>query len=105
MPCDEVRTTIVNLQVADLDILEGALKSAGYDVNRQGAVLTFSQKGRYDYHRFANGQLQMQGENVEQLANEIRRHYSLELVQRTAARFGWKINKKSEDQFVVQRRR
>ena len=84
MPCDQVRTQVLNWQNVDVGILIAALKANGWFASQsEGRVAAY--KGRM-FLDFREGVLTTQ--NVEDV-NVIKRSYSEQAVKTVARKFGW----------------
>lgn len=110
MPCDQIRTTIVEMQNLDGPLLLAALQALGYAANQQGNAILFSEPGSYRIHRYEGGRLTIaEALSTEQqtvFANRIKQAYSGQVVRATAARFGWQLKQNPQNQsaFIATRR-
>jgi len=104
MPCYTIKKTTVAVDKMDLLILANGLKSAGFAVTTEGTELIFSRNGRF--HGYRDGQLELSGTNAEDLAAEIKRAYSTQIVKQMASKFGWQLSAKPQtNEFVATKRR
>lgn len=97
MPCDSVTMATVNLKVADLDLLEAALKEMKLNPSRQGEVVYFGQGESFNK---ATGELRVRSEQSVPL---IKQNYSAQIVKR-AERYGWTVVSKGNNQFELLKR-
>lgn len=109
MPCDQIRTCQIDLDVADRDILKAAL------TNKLG--WSFTERNNTIYARTKNGtavtihadHVEMQ-RGQEKLADQIKRAYSFEMLDVGSLKFGFAVTKDaagepialSKDAFTVQ---
>lgn len=99
MPCDQVRTTIVDIAKLDGALLQAALRSLGYEVSMQGEEILFKDLPTWRTHRYANGKLYLSGVvETDRLTNRIKQAYSTEVVKATAKRFGWTLKQDAKNQ-------
>lgn len=106
MPCDQIRTTPVNLAVGNKNpkLLKQALESMGYTVGFQTGGLYFYGKnketGEYTNGEYADGELTQevrQGSKPIDI-NKVKKAYAVTVVHEKAKKWGWKITKgKSSD--------
>ena len=82
MPCREVNTISVDIQCADKDLLEQAIKSLGLTYNRAGDV--FYLGGMIIGTNMASVEA-----GYQDLLNEIKREYSKETVKKTMKKKKW----------------
>ena len=104
MPCYEVRTVSLELGTVDLDMLEEALGSIGYNVARTGQRLTFTRNRRQA--EYMDGDLFIPADQKIDV-NEIKRAYAVKAVQSAAKRFGWQMRgtkQRKRNQFQLARR-
>lgn len=100
MPCDQIRTTTVELAAANLDHLGLALEGLGYLVERMGDALRLSRGSFSGFYR--SGQLQLPpGADV----NEVKRAYSREVVKAAGKRMGWKVQEAGPTRLVATRKK
>lgn len=111
MPCWTVCTSTINLQNADLKLLEAALQAIGFsNVNKDNAYARERGKGTiFTADRFAdrtsvtvmpNGTVNVtsaaRGADMVVLGNEVKRAYSGQVIQSAATRFGWLLKPQDE---------
>lgn len=98
MPCDQVRTHVVNLQKADLDRLAESLRVAGYTVTRinaatiegrgiranKGSVEIVYSVGRLNVKSFSYG-------DPVAIANDVKAGYAAECVKFAMEQTGWSV--------------
>lgn len=108
MPCDQVRTTVIEVEKLDKSVLTKALQALGYDVSEAGEALLFSTKSSRFVHRYEAGRFTLSniGQNEAAWINNIKQAYSVEAVKTAAARFGWNLkpNVKNQYAFTASRR-
>lgn len=95
MPCDQVRTTSVNLEVADIGLLAAALESLGYSVTAQSATRLAAhhpEHGSVSFNRETQ-KLEQRANSYQtpQAASEIAVGYGTAVVKKVATRFGWSL--------------
>ncbi len=104
MPCYQVQTASVELNNADHELLEKALKKQGYTVFRQGNNLTFS-KGNIS-GSYRNNKLMLNApQDVKIDTDAIKRSYSesvIELKARQYAEEGWEMTQDG-DEYIFRR--
>lgn len=103
MPCDQQRTTVVDIAKLDLPLLPGALQALGYKTILNGEEVIFWKEGS-PRHRYADGKITFSGNVAETMREEwtgkIKQAYSGEVVKATAARFGWELKKNPLKEFT-----
>src|ERR1039458_423510 len=103
MPCDTIILNRVDLNLADCGILLAALgRMSGVTSVREFAGQVTFDRG-YQTYVIREGKLVGPGE-VGPLADEIKRAYSKEVVDRTAKKFGWQVRQKAPNKFEVIKR-
>jgi len=103
MPCDQVRTTTLEIDAASLDVMAEALRSLGLDALvdvAQRTIRVTASTGQSGY--WANGLLVMNGMTLDQ--NEVRRAYSKASIVQTARRSGWQLRFQSSGEITATRR-
>jgi hypothetical protein len=105
MPCWQVRTTSLNVEVANRDLLAKALsKIEGFS-----AVVQMSDRIGFRFHGAAgtwkNGVITYRGGSREMDANVIQREYSRESIKATAKKQGWQLRFQKNGQIQAVRRR
>lgn len=108
MPCDTIRTTTLDLAVADRSILERGLKAAGFEV-RSGLRLLSLYHGDTDTSAvisLASGTIEVPV-GREELADRVKRAYATEAVRTASQRFGFtvKADAKNPQQHLTLSRR
>ena len=103
MPCYTIKKTTVNVSTMDVATLIDGLTAAGFDTRLDEKTVVFYRDGFY--HTYHNGVLTLASRNVEGLTTEVKRAYSAQIVRQSAKQFGWKLNEKTNQQFVAQKRR
>jgi hypothetical protein len=98
MPCWTVNEARVNIGAANLDLLEQALKTMGHRVTRQGETLYFG-----DGYSYTRSTQELRIPRAE-MANEIKRAYSAEIVLSQAKRFNWTVKKTGPYQYEILKR-
>lgn len=103
MPCDQVRTTTVDVEKMDGPLLIEALRLLGYQTGKDGNAIAFMCPPGTIKHRYENGKLILSGSmsTTQQgdMVNTIKQAYSGEVVKATAARFGWELKKNPLNKF------
>mgnify|MGYP001601134242 CR=1 FL=1 len=102
MPCDQVRTTTVDVEKMDGPLLIEALRLLGYQAGKQGTAIEFFTATSRNRHRYENGRLtfaNMEAAEQATTINQIKQAYSGEVVKATAARFGWELKKNPLNKF------
>lgn len=91
MPCDQVRTTELALEGAQLHLVVKSLEALGLKATLDASgktIRVLARDGTSGY--FANGRLVMNGRMpIEQ--NQLRREYSRQSVMKTAKDKGWQL--------------
>jgi len=100
MPCDSVISTTCEFLATSTDVhlLAEALQSLGYRVRETESGLQFTNgtvSGTYDK---ASGRLQSASRYDTLDTAEVKRAYSVSVVNSQAKKFGWKISWKTNDQ-------
>lgn len=110
MPCYQRRTTTVDLEVANLDLLTAALENAGYSVRRddrtiqahQGAIhLSFREDVRKGVRLHIVTDYLSDGVAI---TNDIKRAYATEAVRHASKRFGWKLTEQPGGKMQARRK-
>lgn len=115
MPCDSVRTTppVIFSKVritAHIEVLQSALQSLGYTVERNESRLTFwrtTEPRQYGSGEYRAGTLSLPERwQLNGLYGEdaIRVAYAGAAVKFQAKRYGWTVKETGPNQFEVQRR-
>lgn len=107
MPCDTVRTTLVEVEKMDGPLLQAALRSLGYQVSVQGQAILFSMPSALGVNRYENGRMMISNVyDQTTFVNTIKQAYSTEVVKSTAKRFGWALKQdaKQTNKFSAIRR-
>lgn len=103
MPCDQVRTTTVDVEKMDGPLLIEALRLLGYQASKSGTAIVFYRENSPNRHRYEDGKIIFSGNVAETLKGEwvsqIKQSYSGEVVKATAARFGWELKKNPLNKF------
>ena len=103
MPCDTIQTSTVELNVANVDILQAGLEADGHTVQRlsQHAIRwSYGYGETYTYDAKKRKLTAPQGADL----NAIRRSYSRQVVRKSADRFGWILEQQSQTSFTAKRR-
>lgn len=100
MPCYTVKKTSVNVSAMNLELLKAGLIAAGFTVNEQQGRLSFRKNGSYRTHEYSDGKLSVEGEEVEDMVNEVKRAYSAQVIRTSMVRAGWKLNEKKSEKTV-----
>ena len=105
MPCWNKIETGVSLDNPDIPTLTAALTAMGFRIQTcySGETLSATHERRRLSVPVRDGKVTMSGE-VNPPVNELKRAYSVAVVQAASKRFGWNLAKKSETKFVAQRR-
>lgn len=110
MPCDTRTTVSVALAAADRELLFQALMALGWQPREAGGLIqvyvpnvgavtiTGDKLNIRTYSYLASEQ------KAEELANQIRRAYSVEVVKSQAKKFGWQLKQTSDNKFKAIRR-
>lgn len=113
MPCDQLRTTKIDLSVADLAVFKAGLEAAGYTVGEYGsAIMITKDNALYGSFESDTGKMTYPGivskAAIQDRQNEMQRAYSQGVVQTQAVRFGWTVkegkSRAGNVQYEVQRR-
>ena len=106
MPCWQERTTTLEIQAADLNVMARALEALGMqaqvDDARRTIRLTTRTGGQAGY--FANGRLVI-SERARLDENEVRREYSRQSIIATAKRQGWQLRFQQDGRIEATKRR
>lgn len=104
MPCWTIQESRAEFgATTDRSLFAKAMESLGYRTRTVDGVVHFSSEAKQSGGRLElNGTLVMQGGDQE--VNPFKRAYSAEVVKAASARFGWKVQQKSETEFQVTRR-
>ena len=86
MPCDTIQTNTVDLPKMHPALLAKAITALGA---RQLSPAYFQLRGQT--YRVRSGELESTDPNVGQVADELKRAYSGEVVKYTARRNGWTL--------------
>ena len=101
MPCNQDRTTQLEVEGANVETMASALRVLGFDAVVQGQTIALKKDGVAGLWR--NGQLRMNG-SVNVAANDVRRAYSRESIVQTAKRQGWALRFQQTGEIVATRR-
>ena len=106
MPCYQTITTSVELEIADKQALDEALKELGYE--RGYGNVYYSSSGQHTLE-FRNGKLIVTsnfGVDETVLKNQIKKAYAGRIVVKATKKYGWKLKQdaKNKNKFVAQRR-
>lgn len=112
MPCDQTITIEQNFSVANLELLEQAVESMGWQVrtiysSREG--LSFYDQS-YNLYRLKGGVLETatsEGNSQAPLAvaKQLRKAYAQKAVELAAKRFNWQLKPVSQGKLSLMRRR
>lgn len=101
MPCDsQILNRVTFKEGTDLALLEGALKDAGYVVQKHGDAIYFSHKNKYGQGTFQNGTFTVPQEWGDM--KEVKRAYSVRSVYATAKKLGWSVRQNPKDKNKLQ---
>lgn len=115
MPCWTVAKSEVKLQGLNPEFLRAALTALGFSIN----TAEYSQRRGYSFSadRFSDGvsvvialdgtvsvNASERATDLTKLGNEVKRAYSVQVVQAASKRFGWSLKQTSENKYAVQRR-
>jgi hypothetical protein len=106
MPCYTISEANLDLKKADLTALKMALKELGYLIQEQeGEGLTVRKVGITGKWNRQDG-LVISGAPflLKQEEQAIKQAYTGAVVNMTAKRMGWQVQKKGENQYMVQKR-
>lgn len=108
MPCDQIRTTVLDTAKMDLNVLSAALKRMGYraqhSVNEQGQPsVQFTGLGMPGWGFFTQGKLSLP-ESEKARLNDIQKAYTKEVVIVEARRLGWTFGETADGQMTLTRR-
>ena len=105
MPCWNKIETGVSLDNPDIPTLTAALTAMGFQMHTcySGETLSATHERRRLSVTVRDGKVTMSGE-VNPPVNEIKRAYSVAVVQAATKRFGWTLKQKTAQTFVAQRR-
>lgn len=100
MPCYQVQTMQVNLDSADHDLLEKALKKLGYSVTRNGSSFSFS-KGTVS-GTYSNNKLNISNTDRTKKVDtdQIKREYSEQVIKKIASKNvqeGWELSREGDN--------
>jgi len=93
MPCDTIQVSQVEFleKSTDTKLLADALRSMGFTVIEEDAIIRFSKYGTNGTYTKATGRLESRGyEKVD--TNEVKKQYSKAAVNLKAKKFGWQIS-------------
>lgn len=115
MPCWTVAKSEVKLSGLNPEFLKHALTALGFRVNDAEYSKRFNASLTAD--RFSDGTsvvVALDGTvtvnasgragDLTALANEVKRAYSVQVVQAASRKFGWNLKQQSENKFAVSRR-
>lgn len=95
MPCDQVRTTQVAIEAADVTLLAEGLKAIGCTVNTLDVDrkrLTFTDRNGYTgSYAVGKGVTVDPRSHVVRDSNQVRRAYSEQVVRSMAKKFRWTV--------------
>lgn len=93
MPCYQINLIAVVFKVENIELLEKAAKSMG---------LTF-QKVTDDFYRIGSMDYDVRAERIKTYnqsdVNRLKREYSKQVINKSAKKYSWLMNKKSENKF------
>lgn len=100
MPCDTIQTIGVQLKVADMDLLEAALKSLyKFHVWRTGDQIDFGAYG--ESFNKATHELRVKNEKTAAL---IKQAYSAEIVKAQAKKYNWLLKETAPYTYEITKR-
>jgi hypothetical protein len=105
MPCYQQRTTTLEIDAANLDVLAKALEALGLNAKVEETTRTIrvtTATGQSGY--FANGRLVING-TTRLDENAVRREYSKQSILSVAKRQGWQIRFQPNGDIEATRRR
>ena len=99
MPCDSIQLNQIDLKLSDWRFVEAALKSLGCsNITISGKRAWFNYKnGNYEIR---DGKLVFR-EGQENIADEVKRAYSKQIVRFSAKQAGWKVIEKKNNRFEL----
>lgn len=106
MPCDQLRTTTLNMQAADLDLLAKALEAEGHRVTGRGQThISFVTQDGYSAS-FQGGRISVdERAALAKDPNPVKRAYSREVIKKATSGAGWRTRFTSENEIVAYKRR
>lgn len=109
MPCWQRTQSTVKLSgTTDVALLQKALEALGMTVQLRNGTLVFSAKDADAggiVGTFVNGKLEVRTTSWAPFdENQIKRAYSVQVVQAAAKKYGWVVRAQSETKLTAQRR-
>ena len=103
MPCYEVRTISLKMDAMSLDVLEAALKRAGFQPFSYGTYLQWHDA--WDTYSFRDGRISSQGSQTDLLAmaGRVKQAYAKETVITACEQNAWEWSENSQGQILVER--
>lgn len=94
MPCDTVQQSQVEFleKSTDIDLLKKALEKMGYTVVDRGLVLQFQKSGVSGTYEKKTGKISSTGYYETVDTAELKREYSVQVVEKQAKKFGWSLS-------------
>lgn len=114
MPCWTVAKSEVKLEKMNPELLQGALRASGFEVWTRPNDVSLSAY-RYDANGYSNRvdvnvavdgtvTLSTRGGDLAKITNEVKRAYSVQVVQAASRKFGWNVKQTGEFKYAVQKR-
>lgn len=108
MPCYEIRTVNVAFHIENTDLLKKALIAQGFKIYESSSQINFYDKaGRSVTINFSNSQISSKDyydeKSLADLSNQIKRAYSLEVINKVASAGKWFSKKVSENKYQLVR--
>ena len=94
MPCDSVQQSQVEFleKSTDTDLLTKALEKMGYTVVDRGTYLQFQRYGTTGTYEKKTGKITSTGSYETVDTAELKREYSVQVVEKQAKKFGWSLS-------------
>lgn len=105
MPCYEERTVSVEFKVENIELLKNALANLKLQVQTCKTSLSFYHNGLYTEIDLTNGKItnSMSEQQLTNFTNQIKRAYSLQVIDEVAKKQKWMKKKLNDTQFQLQR--
>jgi hypothetical protein len=101
MPCFTETRMEVDFKVRNFDLLEDAVKSLDYTVERGSDHISFyADHGRITIR---DGSIDVD-ERDRHLINKLKQRYSREVIKTVTKRYGWALHETSKNKFLARKR-
>lgn len=96
MPCDTIRTTTLDLNVADEGVLLRGLRATGWEVRTSDDMLNAYRRTTGDAFSVTHGQITVRA-GREAIADEVKQAYAQEAVRTAAKKYGFTVKVDAKD--------